>query len=51
MGQRKGLYYEVLNQKIFDAIVNQDEVKTIDVQHDVTLQGKPSTKLMFIGSS
>jgi hypothetical protein len=36
----KGLYYEVLNQKIFDAIVNQDQVETIDVQHDVTLQGK-----------
>ena len=39
MGQRKGLYYEVLNQKIFEAILNQDEVRTIDVQHDVTLPG------------
>jgi hypothetical protein len=40
MAQRKGLYYEILNQRIFDAIVNQDEVKTIDVQHDLKLQGK-----------
>jgi hypothetical protein len=37
---KKGLYYEVLNQKIFDAILNQDQVETIDVQHDVTLQGR-----------
>jgi hypothetical protein len=40
MGQRKGLYYEVLNREIFDSIVNQDEVETIEVQHDVRSQSQ-----------
>jgi len=39
-GKKKGKPYELLTQAIFQDIVDQDSVQTIDVQHDVELQGK-----------
>lgn len=35
-----GIAYEKLTQQIFDQIVNQNAVQNIDVQHNVTLNGK-----------
>ena len=38
-----GVEYEKLTQNIFNQIINQDTVKTINVQHDVVLKGKTTT--------
>ena len=38
-----GIPYELLTKKIFQDILNQSEVKTIHVEHNVTLQGKSAT--------
>ena len=38
-----GIPYENLTTMVFNEILNQDTVKTIDVQHNVTLQGKTTT--------
>jgi hypothetical protein len=35
-----GIPYEILTQTIFNEIVNQNSVETINVQHDVILQGR-----------
>lgn len=35
-----GISYETLTKYIFQEILEQDQVKTIQVQHDVTIQGK-----------
>lgn len=38
-----GIPYENLAQKVFNEIVNQDSVKTINVEHNVTKQGKTTS--------
>jgi hypothetical protein len=38
-----GIAYEQLNKEIFQAILNQSEVKNIDVQHNVLLYGKTTS--------
>lgn len=43
MAKNTGKEYEKLTQYIFDQIVNQQQVNTIDVQHDVLLQGKSTS--------
>ncbi len=43
MSKNTGKEYEKLTQYIFDQIVNQQQVNTIEVQHDVVLQGKSTT--------
>src|ERR1051325_2674060 len=40
MAKKTGLYYEVLSQKIYDSMVNQNRVTNIDVLHDKTFPGK-----------
>lgn len=35
-----GIGYEAIVQSIFDAVINQDRVETIEVEHDVDLRGK-----------
>lgn len=40
MSKNTGGPYEQLTKHIFEQLVNQDEVKTIKLQHNVTLQGK-----------
>lgn len=43
MPKNTGKEYEKLTQYIFDQIVNQRQVNTIDVQHNVILQGKSTS--------
>jgi hypothetical protein len=45
MTKNTGKPYELLTQSIFNSIINSDPTlaKTIDVQHDVTLQGNNNT--------
>lgn len=43
MSKNTGKEYEKLTQYIFNQIVNQQQVNTIDVQHDVILQGKSTS--------
>jgi len=43
MEKNTGIPYEHLARKIFDQIVNQNSVETIDVQHDVLLRGTKTT--------
>lgn len=43
MNANSGIPYETLTQQIFQQILNQDGVKTINVQHDITLDGKTAT--------
>lgn len=43
MNANNGTPYETLTQQIFQRILNQDGVKTINVQHDITLDGKTAT--------
>jgi hypothetical protein len=38
-----GISYENLAQQIFNEILNQDSVKTINVQHNVMIQGKTTS--------
>src|SRR6516164_9670637 len=40
---RSGKWYEVLVQAIFAALLNQNEVHSIEVQHNVSLKGKATT--------
>lgn len=40
MTKKTGIPYETFTQHIFNSILNQNAVKTIEVQHDVILQGK-----------
>jgi hypothetical protein len=40
MAKNTGKPYELLTQAIFNEIVNQNSVETIEVKHDVILQGK-----------
>lgn len=40
MNKNTGIEYEKLTQKVFEQIVNQNTVKTINVQHDIVLPGK-----------
>lgn len=40
---RSGKRYELLVQEIFRILLNQNEVRTIEVEHDVTLQGNSTT--------
>lgn len=40
MSKNTGLPYEILTQKIFQALHDQDQIKNIKVQQNVTLQGK-----------
>ena len=40
MSKNTGIPYETFTQHIFNSILNQDSVKTIEVKHDVILQGK-----------
>jgi hypothetical protein len=40
MTKNTGIPYEILTQQIFQALHDQDQVKNIDVQHNVELQGK-----------
>lgn len=40
MSKNTGIPYETLTQQIFQEILKQDSVQTIDVKHDVLLQGK-----------
>jgi len=40
MGKNTGKPYERLAQAVLQAIINQSDVHNIEVQHDVTLQGK-----------
>ena len=43
MGKNTGKPYEQLTQQIFDQLVNQDEVDTVELKRDVCLQGKTTT--------
>lgn len=43
MGTNTGIPYEKLVQHIYQQIVKCDGIKTIDVQHNVTLKGKTTT--------
>jgi hypothetical protein len=43
MASNTGISYERLCQEIFQEILSQDFVRTIDVRHNVTLQGKTTT--------
>ena len=43
MAKNTGKDYEKLTQYIFNQIVNQNKVDNIEVQHDVTIQGKSTT--------
>jgi hypothetical protein len=38
-----GSDYEILTQTIFSQIVNQNSVKTVDVKHNITLQGRDTS--------
>lgn len=40
MAKNTGIGYEKLIQQIFDAIINEKSVETVDVQHDVIVKGK-----------
>jgi hypothetical protein len=40
MPKKSGTYYEIINREIFESIVNEKRVKTIEVLHDQQLQGK-----------
>ena len=40
MPKKSGKDYEILTQWIFDQILNDKRVKTIDVKHGIDLQGK-----------
>jgi hypothetical protein len=40
MTKNTGVEYEIVTQIIFDAILNRTDVKTIDVQRNIPLQGK-----------
>jgi len=44
MNDKTGKRYEGLTQTVFQAIVNQDAVRTISVQRNITLQGKGKLK-------
>lgn len=43
MAKNTGKEYEKLTQYIFNQIVNQNQVDNIEVQHNVTIQGKSTT--------
>ena len=43
MDRNTGEPYEHLTKHIFDQLVNQDEVNTVELQHNVKLQGKTTT--------
>lgn len=43
MGKNTGKEYERLTQLVFYQIINQNSVQTIDVKHDVILQGKTTS--------
>ena len=38
-----GISYELITQQIFQEILDQDSVRTIEVKHNVTIQGKTLT--------
>lgn len=40
MPKKSGTYYEIINREIFESMVNEKRVKTIEVLHDQKLQGK-----------
>lgn len=40
MPKKTGKGYEILTKKVFDQLVNQKSVETIEVKHNVSLQGK-----------
>src|SRR6185369_4318897 len=40
MPKKSGTYYEIINREIFESIVNEKRVNTIEVLHDQQLQGK-----------
>jgi hypothetical protein len=43
MAEKSGTPYENLTQVIFQSLVDQNEVRNIEVKHDVKLQGKSNT--------
>jgi hypothetical protein len=43
MEKNTGIPYETFTQHIFNCILNQDTVNTIEVKHDVILQGKTTS--------
>ena len=43
MAKNTGIPYETFTQHIFNCILNQDAVNTIEVKHDVILQGKTTS--------
>ena len=43
MAKNTGIQYEQLTKQIFEQLVNQNEVKTVKLEHNVILQGKTTT--------
>jgi len=45
MAKNTGIPYEILTQKIFNLILNNNRVKNINMDHDVELQGITAKRL------